>query len=229
MIINAFLPCKKKSSRVKNKNKRKFANIDFGLVKIKLKQLLRAKLINKIYLSTNDQQIINFAKNLRSKKIIIHKRVDKLLSQDGTITQKLITHAMEIIPDGHILWTHVTSPFVGPKIYDQAIKKYQNVLKKEYDSLMTVTKVKGFIWDDTKPINYNYKKTKWPRTQDIKPLNKINSAIFLNSRDNYFKFKNRLGNKPFMFELIKYYGLDIDDAEDFYLAEFLFKNKKIYK
>ena len=30
-----------------------------------------------------------------------------------------------------------------------------------------------------------------------------------------------------MFELTRYYGLDIDDIEDFYLAEFLFKNKKI--
>ncbi|MDA8537607.1 hypothetical protein N9K55_02740 [Candidatus Pelagibacter bacterium] len=228
MIINAFLPCKKKSNRVKNKNKRKFANINFGLVKIKLNQLLKAKLINNIYLSTNDQQIINFAKNLKSKKIIIHKRDDESLSQDHTITQKLISHAMKIIPDGHILWTHVTSPFVGPKIYDEVIKKYKRVIKDKNDSLMTITKVKGFIWDDVKSINYDYKKTKWPRTQDIKPLNKINSAIFLNSRDNYFKFKNRLGKKPFMFELIKYYGLDIDDVEDFYLAEFLFKNKKKY-
>ena len=32
-----------------------------------------------------------------------------------------------------------------------------------------------------------------------------------------------------MFELKRYYGLDIDDIEDFYLAEFLFKNKKKYK
>ena len=94
---------------------------------------------------------------------------------------------------------------------------------------MSITKIKGFIWDDKKSINYNYNKIKWPRTQDIKPLNKINSAIFINSRENYIKYKNRLGKKPFMFELKRYYGLDIDDVEDFYLAEFLFKNKKKYK
>ena len=66
---------------------------------------------------------------------------------------------------------------------------------------MSITKIKGFIWDDKKSINYNYDKIKWPRTQDIKPLNKINSAIFINSRENYIKYKNRLGKKPFMFEL----------------------------
>ena len=136
---------------------------------------------------------------------------------------------MNIIPDGHILWTHVTSPFIDEKIYDSAIKKYKNIIRSKYDSMMTVTKIKGFVWDDKKSINYNYKKTKWPKTQDIKPLNKINSGIFLNSRLNYLKFKNRIGKKPYMYELPRFFGADIDDNDDFYLAEFLFKNKKKYK
>ena len=229
MKINVFLPCKKISTRVRNKNKRPFANIRFGLVKIKLDQLIRAKLINKIYLSTNDNKIISFVKKLQNKKIIIHSRKDYSLSRSSTMTQKLINHAIKVVPDGHILWTHVTSPFVSSSIYDEVIKKYKYCLRKRYDSLMSITKIKGFIWDDKKSINYNYDKIKWPRTQDIKPLNKINSAIFINSRENYIKYKNRLGKKPFMFELKRYYGLDIDDVEDFYLAEFLFKNKKKYK
>ena len=228
MKINVFLPCKKNSKRVKNKNKRKFANIKFGLVKIKLKQLIRAKLINNIYLSTDDNQIILFAKSLKNKKIVIHSRKDKSLSTDSTVTQKLIQHAMKIIPDGHILWTHVTSPFIDENIYDNVIKKYKNLKKSNYDSLMTVSKIKGFIWDDKRSINYNYKKVKWPKTQDIKPLNKINSGIFLNSRLNYLRFNNRIGKKPFMYELQKFEGTDIDDNEDFNLAEFLFKNRRKY-
>ena len=67
MKINVFLPCKKNSKRIKNKNKRKFANINFGLVKIKLSQLLKSKLIDNIYLSTNDNEIIKFAQKLRKK------------------------------------------------------------------------------------------------------------------------------------------------------------------
>jgi hypothetical protein len=31
---------------------------------------------------------------------------------------------------------------------------------------MTVTKFNGFIWNQKKPINYNLKKEKWPKTQD---------------------------------------------------------------
>ena len=230
MKINVFLPCKKNSKRIKNKNKRKFANINFGLVKIKLSQLLKSKLIDNIYLSTNDNEIIKFAQKLRKKKLIIHKRKDTFLSRDNTMTQSLINHAYNIIPDGHILWTHVTSPFVNEKIYDDVIKLYKKILKlKKYDSLMSITKIKGFVWDDKKSINYNSKKVKWPKTQDIKPLNKINSGIFLSSRLNYLKFKNRIGKKPFMYELPRFLGADIDDAEDFYLAEFLYKNKNKYR
>lgn len=103
------------------------------------------------------------------------------------------------------------------------------MIKMKYDSLMTVTKIKGFVWDEKKSLNYNYSKTKWPRTQEIKSLNKINSAIFLSSRLNYTKYNNRIGKKPFMFELPRFLGVDIDDIEDFYLAEFLFSNKKKYK
>ena len=62
--ILAVIPARFGSKRIKNKNIRRFANINFGLLEIKLGQLLRAKLINKIYLSTNDKKIIKFCKNL---------------------------------------------------------------------------------------------------------------------------------------------------------------------
>ena len=87
MKINVFLPCKKSSSRVKNKNKRKFAAVDFGLIKIKLNQLLKCKNIDNIFLSTNDMEIVKFAKGIKNKKIIIHIRIDPSLSKSSTITQ----------------------------------------------------------------------------------------------------------------------------------------------
>ena len=43
-----FLPCRKGSQRVPNKNTRPFAGVDGGLLRIKLEELLKAKLIDKI-------------------------------------------------------------------------------------------------------------------------------------------------------------------------------------
>lgn len=223
--INVFLPCKKSSSRVKNKNKRKFADIDHGLLRIKINHLIKCKLIDKIYLSTNDEKIIKFVKKLTSHKIIIHRRSDKTLSTSKTTTQKLINHASDLILDGHILWTHVTSPFVNHNIYEKIIKKYKKIIKKNYDSLMTTTELRGFVWDDKKPLNYDSKKVKWPKTQETKPLNRVNSAVFLSSRENYISKKNRIGKKPYFYKLSRLEGIDIDEFEDFYFAEYIFKNK----
>jgi len=227
MNVNVYLPCRKKSSRVKNKNTRRFANINFGLLEIKIDQLLNAKQINKIYLSTNDKKIISYCKNLDNKKIVIHERKDNSLSLNKTTNNQLLNHAIKIMPDDHILWTHVTSPFADSEIYDQAILKYKNLIKSNRaDSLMTVTKLYGFFWLNNKPINYVSPKLMWPRTQDTKPLDHINSAIFISSKKNYIKFNNRIGKKVYLYNLKKLEGLDIDEKEDFYFAEYIFNNKK---
>jgi CMP-N-acetylneuraminic acid synthetase len=226
MKINVFLPCKKNSTRVKNKNKRKFANVHYGLLKVKIDQLLKCKSINKIYLSTDDKKIINFIKKLKSDLIIIHQRVDKKLSTNQTSTQALIQHASDIIKEGHILWTHVTSPLIDNFSYEKIIKAYKKNLKNNYDSLMTVTKFNGFIWNQKEPINYNSKKEKWPKTQDTNYLYKVNSAVFISSRENYIKEQNRIGKKPFFYELPRLEGIDIDELEDFYFAEYIFINRQ---
>ena len=91
---------------------------------------------------------------------------------------------------------------------------------------MTVTKFNGFIWNQKKPINYNpKKKEKWPKTQDTSYLYNVNSAVFISSRENYIKEQNRIGKKPFFYELPRLEGIDIDELEDFYFAEYIFINR----
>ena len=132
MKVNVYLPCRKKSSRVKNKNIRKFANINFGLLEIKINQLVNAKQVNTIYLSTNDKKIINYFKKLNEKKIKIHERKDHSLSLNKTTNNQLLNNAIDIMPDEHILWTHVTSPSLI-KTYDKAILKYKKLIKSKRD------------------------------------------------------------------------------------------------
>lgn len=224
MNITAFLPCRKGSQRVPNKNIRPFGNFEFGLIEIKLKQLIDAKSIDKIVLSTNDDEIIEFAKSLKSTKIVTYKR-DESLSNSETSTDDLITHALDLIPNSHILWTHVTSPFIHTELYEDIIKSYVCFLDNGYDSLMTTSLIHGFLWDDNTPINYDRAKEKWPRTQTIKPLHEINSGVFINSSDNYRKLKDRIGKKPYLYTLDKIQGFDIDWQEDFIIAESILNAK----
>lgn len=59
--IAFFLPTRKGSERVKNKNIRPFAGIEGGLVENKIKQLLATKHIDEILFSSNDENCIAVA------------------------------------------------------------------------------------------------------------------------------------------------------------------------
>jgi len=219
-LVNVFLPMRAGSERVVNKNTKTFVKIEGGLARIKIEQLLKAELISQIVISTNDVEVINIAESFRSSKIVIVKRSNTLASSHAS-TDALIKHAGEIMPEGHILWTHVTSPFVNSKNYDSFVQTYFNNLNT-YDSLMTVTKLQKFIWRDNEPITYDREVEKWPRTQTINPLWEVNSAAFLASREIYHKCKDRIGKKPYLFETTQEVSFDIDWPQDFQLAEKFF-------
>ena len=219
-LVNVFLPMRAGSERVVNKNTKTFAKIQGGLARIKIEQLLKAELISQIVISTNDIEVINIAKSFCSNKIVIVKRSNKLASSHAT-TDALIEHAGEIMPEGHILWTHVTSPFVNSNNYDSFVQNYIDNLHT-YDSLMTVTKLQKFVWRDNEPITHDRKVEKWPRTQTINPLWEVNSAAFIASREIYRDCQDRIGKKPYLFETTQEVSFDIDWPEDFELAEKLF-------
>ena len=224
MKINVFLPCRKGSQRVPKKNIKQFAGYEKGLIEIKLRQLINASLIDKIYLSTNDDEILDYAKSLNNSKIVIHKRAE-ILSSSETSTDDLVAHALDLIKEGEILWTHVTSPFLNTDSYDAIIRKYKEIVSKGYDSLMTTNLIHGFLWDDDKPINYDRSKEKWPRTQTIKPIQEVNSAVFLTNANIYKNLDDRIGEKPYLYPLDKIQGFDIDWEDDFKIAEAMAKAK----
>lgn len=217
MAVNVFLPCRRASQRVPKKNTRPFGVYEFGLLEIKLLQLLRVKRIDKIYVSSNDGEVLSFASSLKSSKISVVERSDDL-SSNTTKTDELVRYVREIIQNGSILWTHVTSPFFTDEDYDKAIEVYcKNVSK--YDSLMSVTPLYGFFWDKVKPINYDRRSAKWPFTQDTEPIFEINSACFLADYYVYETKQDRIGDNPLMYLTNRIKGIDIDWEEDFEMAE----------
>ena len=221
MIIKVFLPCRSGSQRVKNKNIRKFNKYKFGLIELKLNQLIKVKQINEIILSTDDKKIIQFAKKFNNKKIKLDIR-PKRLSTSKTKTDNLIKYAGNLFnKNEHVLWTHVTSPFFDEKNYSDAISVYKKNLSK-YDTLIGSNFIQDFIFYKQKPYNYNYKKTFWPNTQTLKKLYKINNTIFITSINNYKKKGNRIGSKLFFYNVDKINSIDIDNLDDFKLAERIF-------
>lgn len=221
--IIAFLPCRQGSQRVPRKNIRPFGCFTHGLIEIKLVQLLSTSAIDRVVLSTNDDEVLNLASDFSAgDKLLIHRRVDSL-SSNTTSTDELVGHAAELIsplhPDCHILWTHVTSPFVTASHYVDIIAEYKQALMDGHDSLMTTTPIHSFLWTETGPMNYNRSVEKWPRTQTLDPVHEVNSAAFLAPASVYINRADRIGERPRLFPLSKLVSFDIDWEEDFIVAE----------
>ena len=218
--INVFLPMRAGSERVPNKNTKTFSGVEGGLCRIKIEQLIKCNHIDTILVSTNDPEVVRITNLFNSKKIRIAIRPDELASSSAS-TDDLIKHVPEVMPDGHILWTHVTSPFISSSNYSQVIEKYLDNLR-HFDSLMTVTKVQKFIWNESEPVNYNRNLEKWPKTQTIEPLWEVNSGVFLAHKSIYEDNKDRIGDTPYLFQLSDEVAFDIDWMPDYKIAESLY-------
>jgi len=218
--VTCFLPCRAGSQRVVRKNIKPFANYEHGLIEVKLRQLLASEGIDEVVLTTNDDDILTYAESLDEPRLRLHRRVEEL-SSSATSTDQLVAHAFELIQEGHILWTHVTSPFITAKHYDEVIRIYREQREQGYDSLMTTTAIHGFLWQDEQPMNYDRTIEKWPRTQTLAPVHEVNSGAFLAPADLYRELDDRIGRRPYLYAMDKFTSFDIDWPEDFVIAECL--------
>lgn len=223
--VSIFLPTRKGSQRVINKNTRPFAQFDNGLLELKLKQLMGAKLISEVVLSTNDEESLRIAYNFSKQwsKLVIDHRPDHLASSTTNLID-LVNYVPQITKGEHLLWTHVTSPFVGPTDYDHAIRQYFQACELGNDSLMSVKPFRNFLWSKEAGDLINRRTSqRWPQTQDLMELYEIDSAIFMASRNIYLQQSDRVGQTPFLYQLGGLKSFDIDWEDDFVIAEALFE------
>lgn len=223
--IAFYLPTRKGSQRVKNKNTRPFASIEGGLLEVKLQQLLRTRNVDEIILSTNDDECINIANKFLNKDTRLRINIrPEYLCLDTTNLQDLIEYVPTITDAEHILWGHVTTPIAGAEEYDKAIELYLSRLSEGADSLISVVELKNFLLDIQGKLINNSTDLPWPRTQDLDPLFEINHVMFIAKRVVYYNNKNRIGDRPIIHIMDKIKSFDIDWQEDFEIAEMIYKS-----
>lgn len=223
--VSFFLPVRKGSQRVINKSTRHFADLKGGLLELKLKQLFSSKLLDQIILSTNDEEAIKIAQGFENPcgRLKIIERPTHLC-MDSTPLVELIEYVPSIVDSDHILWGHVTTPFVNGEDYDAIIEAYLIALKTGNDSLLTVCPFQNFLLNEEgRVFNSDSKEFKWPRTQDLPTLYEVNHAVFLAPRLTYIENKNRLGINPSLYQMDKIKSWDIDWEDDFTVAEAIYE------
>jgi len=228
MSISLFIPVRKGSERIPNKNTRNFGGIKGGLLEFKLKNLIGFENVDEIVISSNDEKCLEIAASYttRISNLKLIERPDDL-GDSQTKLSDLIRYAGEICGGDHVLWTHVTAPFFTAENYREAIKKYTEVKLKGFDSLITGNEFQEYLMNpDTGKLINNHSPEQWPRTQDLQKLFQINNAVFLAERVKYKEGK-RTGDKPFYMPVSKLASLDVDWEEDFKIAEVIYEG--IYK
>jgi N-acylneuraminate cytidylyltransferase len=223
--IAFFLPTRKGSERVKNKNTKPFAGIEGGLIEHKIRQLVHTQLIDEIILSTNDETCMAVAsKYAADSRLKIIPRPEELCLS-STNLQDLIKYVPTITDADHIMWGHVTTPLCGAADYDEGIQSYLSQLANGFDSLVGVKELKNFLLDKCGKVINNTTSIPWPRTQDLETLYEINHTMFIAKRTVYTDLCNRIGEKPLLHVMDEMTSFDIDWPEDFLIAEIMYKYK----
>jgi CMP-N-acetylneuraminic acid synthetase len=132
---------------------------------------------------------------------------------------EILIHDTSVIEADFYLQTHSTNPLLRPQTISQAIQTFLESIP-EYDSLFGVTHLQTRLWDQLgRPINHN--PNVLLRTQDLPPIYEENSCIYIFKKATLIERRNRLGERPMMFEIPAVEAWDIDEELDFIVADSL--------
>ena len=211
--IIAMVPVRAGSTRVPNKNTRKFSNT--SLLELKLKVLKNVSEINQIIVSTD----CDIAAEIAYKQSIKVQWRSKYFAGSEVTNDQHWLHIAETTPGDIVFLAQVTSPLLRVSSIQKALNTFLN--SGSNDSLNSVSVEKKFLWKDMNPINYDINVT--PKSQDLPNIVSLNFAITIIQKQAMIKRKNVIGYRPSFFELDKVEALDIDDLVDFKVAELMYQ------
>ncbi len=219
--IIALLPMKGNSERVKNKNLKYFAGKP--LYHYTMQTLLDSKYIESVVVNTDSEFIKeDIKKNFPEKTIIIDR--PKNIVGNFVSMNKIIEHDISSLDADFYVQSHSTNPMLSVNSLDCAIEKmFQLAESNSHDSIFSVTKWQTRLYKkDAVAFNHNPKELL--RTQDLEPLFEENSNFYIFSKNSFKEAGNkRIGKHPYLFEIDKIEAVDIDEPQDFIIAEALYK------
>ena len=203
----AFVPIRLNSKRVAGKNLKMLG--DKPLLRYILDTLVKVNRIDEVYVYCSSEEIISYLPD----GVKFLKRPE-FLDRDETLGKEIYEEFTKTIDADVYVLAHTTSPFMKVETVENALSK---ILDEDYDSAFSAEKVQTFVWYKGNTLNYDLKEI--PRTQTIEPIFVETSAFFMFKRDVWKVHKQRIGFKPYIAEVDKIEGVDIDWPEDFEFAE----------
>lgn len=213
--ISVVIPVREGSSRLENKIFLPFDK-ELNILEWKISQLKLVQSQNRIFLSSNSENVKSVAKNMGVEYL---PRNDYLSVGHKASFTEVITGVVKDVPTDHFAWVTVVVPLMKPSEYKNAFLAYQkNVIgSNEFDSLLSVNSVKDYLWDNNGPVNYKADKNHTV-SQDLPDLYRVTNGLYMRDKHHTLDEGYFLGPKPYMFEVGKVSAIDIDEYEDYQMA-----------
>jgi len=215
----ALVPMRHHSQRVPGKNYRPLAGKP--LYQYIVETLLACPEIDRVVVDTDSPPVIDGLRQGYPQVQVIER--PEHLRADTIPMNEILAYDTAQAPADFYLQTHSTNPLLRPATVSRAIQSFL-AQYPAYDSLFGVTRLQTRLWDQLgRAINHN--PAILLQTQDLPPVYEENSCLYLFTRPNLMARRNRLGERPLMFEIDRAEAWDIDEELDFAITDFIMQSQ----
>ena len=216
MKIVAVVPMKLNNQRLPQKNTKKFTN-GKPLCYYILDTLLKIPDIDEVYVYCSNPEI----KNYIPEGTIYLKRSVELDKDSTSMNEVLISFSRDVPADIYVM-THTTAPFIKATSIQKGLDAVKSGI---FDSAFAAKRMQEFLWKDGKPFNYALENI--PRTQDLPEMYAETSGFYIYQESVITQRGRRIGDKSFIVEVNEIEGVDIDELEDFKVADAIYNYSNI--
>jgi len=223
MSVIAFIPARGGSKSIPLKNIKTFCGKP--LIYWNLSALEKTPQIDEIIVATDSEEIANIVSKFNFPKTKIYKRNSKN-AQDHSSTESVM---LEYINQSNLndqdlmVLVQATSPLTTEKDFTDAIDLY---FQNDFDSILSIVRLKRFFWNENGTSkNYDYRNR--PRRQGFVGELMENGAFYINKVGSIQANENRLSGKIGFYEMPEYTAVELDEPDDWIIAENLMKKCKL--
>jgi len=217
--IVALVPMRHFSQRIPGKNYRSLAGKP--LYQHILATLRACPEIQQVVVDT-DSPVIMEGLRQDFPEVLILERPEHLRAETIPMNDILAYDTSQVEADFY-LQTHSTNPLLSAETISRAVQAFL-ASYPAHDSLFSVTRLQTRLWDQLgRPVNHN--PAILLQTQDLPPIYEENSCIYIFTRQDLLKRRNRLGERPYLFEIDAAEAWDIDEELDFKISELLMSQR----
>ncbi|KZX12574.1 cytidylyltransferase domain-containing protein [Methanobrevibacter filiformis] len=222
--VIVIIPARGGSKGIPRKNIRLLVNKP--LIAYSIETAKNSKYVDDVIVSTDDEEIKFISEQFEAKTII---RKNELASDDIPLDPVIYdaVKKQEKIADfqyDYIITIQPTSPLLKTYTLDKAIEK---LAITENDTVISVVDDRHLSWGYDSNLNNFYPLYKKRLNRQYLPKTYKETGGIFATKKEFLKENSRLGNKIDLIEIPIQESIDIDNYEDWWVAERILKKKRI--